>query len=136
MNYSYASNALCADYDILIAIYKEEQLLRTHIPTLTSSKHVLGHQDNNKPYHSLSRPAQLNISADKLATEALQVLILNPPLATLQNPHCPIYLRNENGITSSHEKHLLQWKWSELRLQEYYVDKFDIPPDKFLTNLV
>ena len=88
---------------------------------LTNTQHVKGHQDSTTPFHKLSRPAQLDIPADALATQALHCnqLSRSPPTTT-QNPHCMIYLKDHHQLITSKEKHTLQWKWSDLRLQLYY----------------
>jgi hypothetical protein len=103
---------LIPDYDILIAISNEQkQLIHSNIRML-NSKHVKGHQDNNTLFHQLSRPAQLIVAADELATTGLrQVQLLRQPPATTPNPHCPIYLQDQGILSTSKELHTLRWKW-------------------------
>ena len=128
MDYTRLSTALFADYDILIAIHREEHQLLNTVPTLQSSQHVKGHQDDITAYRDLTRPAQLNIRADELATLALQTIRVRPALSTTPNPHCSIYLKTQGHITTSREKTTLQWKWAELQLQLYYERILHIPP--------
>jgi hypothetical protein len=45
--------------------------LRTNLPLRLASLHVRGHQDKRCNSDLLSRPAQLNVLADLLATDAL-----------------------------------------------------------------
>lgn len=119
-NIQFASNALIPDYDILSAIIQEQRTLTGHL-ILTNTQHVKGHQDNTKPYHKLSRPAQLNIRADTLATASLQhIRAQGVPQATTASPHCLIYLQDHQMLITSKEQHLLRWKWPELSLQTYY----------------
>jgi hypothetical protein len=56
------------DFDI---IHSTANLLKTTDPTTTRILHIKGHQDQTK--QTLSHPAQLNIRADTLATESLQI---------------------------------------------------------------
>ena len=134
-NLTFASCALIPDFDILIAISKEQTLLNLQYH-LTNSQHVKGHQGQSKKQHELTRPEQLNILADQLATEALQdVSHLKHAPSSQPNPHCPIFLLNRGQIISSKEQSTLRWKWSELRLQNYYQDIFHLkPPQLFEIN--
>ena len=60
------------DFDLLQAI---RSLSDTKITV--AWEHVKGHQDDEIPYSLLSRPAQLNVQADKLATHRLLQKIHN-----------------------------------------------------------
>ena len=97
VNYTKAYTTLWSDYDILIAIHKEETKLAERTPRLHPTKHVLGHQDDHTPIHRLPLPAQLNIQADKLATIGLRAITLKKKVAPCSvNPHCtPYHLYHE-----------------------------------------
>lgn len=119
-DFTAASCALMADYDIMIAISNEQDRLHEQHISLTNSKHVKGHQDSTKQYHQLTRPEQLNTRADELATTALKEVSKEKTApGTIPNPHCPIYLKDQGQLITSKEQHTLRWKWSELRLQQY-----------------
>ena len=124
--YHYASSALKPDYDIMIAISMEQaSLLNTS--KLTNTQHVKSHQANNQHFDQLSRQARLNIRADELASLALQKIPRTyPSPPTIPNPHCLIYLKDGVNLATSKEKQLLQWKWSEIRLQKYYKRIFEL----------
>jgi hypothetical protein len=132
INHTYASMALKPDYDLLIAIQHEQQYLITNGIHIGSSIHVKGHQDDTTPYHDLSRPAQLNIRADELATNALNTAKLTTivhqlnPITSIINPHCYAYLMEHGRPIMSNEQIKLRWKWSELTLQTYYMHRFKL----------
>jgi hypothetical protein len=134
-NLTFASAAIIPDYDILIAISNEQRTLSS-LCRLPNTQHVRGHQDQSKSHHQLTRPEQLNVRADQLATKALQEISTSKKEFPSQaNPHCPIYLLNQGYIISSKEQSTLRWKWSELRLQLYYRDKFKLKvPQLFQIN--
>lgn len=58
-----------SDIDLELQIRVELQKLRD-VGFTPSIAHIKGHQDDTIPYQLLSRPAQLNVIADELATEA------------------------------------------------------------------
>ena len=119
-NIQFASSALIPDYDILNAIIQEQGTLNTQI-RLANTQHVKGHQDATTPHHKLSRHAQLNIQADTLATTSLQhIRMQGVTYSTTANPHCPIYLQDQQMLITSKEQHMLRWKWPEIILQTYY----------------
>jgi hypothetical protein len=126
-NHQFASISMKPDYDILIAIQKEQDIIQSFGYLVSNTLHVKGHQDKIKPYHELPRPAQLNIDADKLASEALtHIMATSSPPPSSANPHCHAYLRNNKLLVSSNEQTLLRWKWAEFRIQQYYARKFKI----------
>jgi hypothetical protein len=57
------------DVDLELQIREELHHL-SNVGFTSSVNHVLGHQDADRPFHRLSRPAQLNMIADELATDA------------------------------------------------------------------
>jgi hypothetical protein len=58
------------NYDLEIAI--KEMIDSLHIKVHIKEKHVSGHQDCHTDYQTLRHKEQLNVEADKQATEALQ----------------------------------------------------------------
>ena len=55
------------DHDVIMQL----SALRTDLPFKIALLHVRGHQDDSCDFENLTRPAQLNVLADRLATEAL-----------------------------------------------------------------
>ena len=86
-----------------------------------------GHQDKHTPFESLSRPAQLNVIADALATRARHTSHSDDQLSTVAFPSCPAYLLNEGQIQSSQEMQPLRWKWSDFNLEDYYKGRLQMP---------
>lgn len=62
------TNMLAADMDIELQILEEIKELETKGFLIPYFMHVKAHQDNSKSISSLSREAQLNVEADRLAT--------------------------------------------------------------------
>ena len=62
-----------------------------------------------------------------MATHGLQTTLhTRPPTTATINPHCAIYLWDHQNLITSKEQYTLRWKWSEIRLQNYYSEKFDL----------
>ena len=59
---------LSTDYDVTRAVSNRLQTLKYAI------KHVKSHQDNNKPFAALPKPAQYNVLADQQATAKLDMM--------------------------------------------------------------
>ena len=64
----YPNSTMASEYDVLAEIRAAMQQLGTSQPELT---HIKGHQNETKPWHQLTRSAQLNCRADELATQYL-----------------------------------------------------------------
>jgi hypothetical protein len=134
-NHQYASTATNADFDILIAIQNEQSQLISNNFKLNDSEHVQGHQDKHKELHNLTHQELLNLRADFLAKLQLSLIMEQPTTHPSNfNPHCKAYLLNQGNIISSKEHDLLRWKWPELTLQRYYINKFKIRA-KHLQNI-
>jgi hypothetical protein len=83
------SDMLKPEFDLLVAIHRTNEELRTRATKLQQPKHVKGHQETRTPVHLLSLEAQLNMEADALATEALTgVLVNDRVMLPIDNPHC------------------------------------------------
>lgn len=115
-----ASLALASDYDIVKQIATVQDFARTISKEIGYGSHVKAHKDRTTPYHKLSRPEQLNLEADKLATIALiDAMNLKEDPPTIPFPACKAYLISGTTRVTSKELNLLRWKWSEFKLQDY-----------------
>ena len=56
------------DYDMLLEILKAQLALAKILAQLSDTQHIKGHQDRAIPFAELTRPGQLNIPTDDLAT--------------------------------------------------------------------
>ena len=109
------------DFDVINETKLLQGKLKAKAPKLRQSQHVKGHQDNKEEEHNLSRQAQLNIKADKIAKIEMDAAILQrAPSKFNPMPHCKAYLRSGNKTQTSGEMRTLRWKWSDIQLQEYY----------------
>jgi hypothetical protein len=89
----YANVFAYSDIDVTLEIFK---CLESH-PFAYVFNHVKGHQDDKKKYSQLSRPSQLNVLADELATEALRDQQWDTTPLFYPMPHCKVYLKH-NGV--------------------------------------
>ena len=122
-----ARDSIKADYDVLWETTEKQRLLRKCAPRLHQGKHIKGHQDRTKQRHELSRPAQLNVRADEIATQTLrQMLNRNETPDMIALPNCSAYLLNDGKIQPSQEIKTLRWKWSDFNIQEYYCTRLNI----------
>jgi cytidylate kinase len=80
------------------------------------SLHVRAHQDGNCEFNPLSRPAQLSILTDQLASEVLGDLRATEFNLLLA---CRAYLRDGRGHITSREKHMLTNEFPEYASREY-----------------
>jgi hypothetical protein len=118
-----AWECLPADYDVLKAIIAIQDELREVAPNMKQGIHVKGHQDRGKSINQLSWLAELNVEADKRASEAMaEMTSVERPLATLPWTHCPVYLVDREGAYTRGEAALLSWKWREREMLEYLSD--------------
>ena len=65
----YPNSTMALEYDVSAEIRTAMRLLGTSHPVL---EHIKGHQDAKKPWNELTRSAQLNCHADKLAEQFLK----------------------------------------------------------------
>ena len=86
--------------------------------------HVKSHQDEKNPYEDLTRPAQMNCKAHKLATRALKAHLQTPYKPPHPAPNCNAYLRHKKDYVCSHEFTFLRNKKAIAEINEYYKDRF------------
>jgi hypothetical protein len=92
---------------------------------LEEGLHVKGHQDTVTTSAPLSEQAELNIVADLIASATLERMIAHrssPKPVPFRS--CNWYLTSDSVIQTSGERETLQWSWSGLRLQHYYMTHF------------
>ena len=107
------------DYDVINEIRITQEDLQEQFPKLKPGVHVKGHQDKTVAYHDLSRPAQLNVIADRAATKALNLARQNkdPPEYYFM-PNCTAYLISGNAVILSQERYLERVPTTELLHEE------------------
>ena len=88
-----------SDIDITLELFK---CLESH-PFAYVFNHIKGHQDDKTPYHKLTRPSQLNVQADELATEALRDQQWDTTPVFHPMPHCKVYLKSKGIYQCNHE---------------------------------
>jgi hypothetical protein len=134
------------DHDALVTIAESSAKLPENFRT----KHVHGHQDNALEYEELSRPAQLNVDADELATTALQSALAEGATAPqmIPLPSCQAYLLNREGcIISIHirlsmpeenlKNHLQRHQgWTDNTINRIDWESFAKPRAKLTPNLM
>jgi hypothetical protein len=107
------------DHDIIMQL----SALRANLPFHLASLHVRGHQDEKCDFKLLPRPAQLNVLADRLATEVLMDLrAAATPTEFYPLPACRAYLMDDKGYITSKEKQTLMTEFSEYELRAYLQD--------------
>ena len=95
----YANVFAYSDIDVTLEIFK---CLENH-PFAYVFNHIKGHQDDKIPYHKLSRPSQLNVQADELATEALRDQQWDHTPIFFPMPNCKVYLKSQGIYQCNHE---------------------------------
>ena len=101
-SYSFQHATMCADWDVLQAIIALLETFDNKIILI----HVKGHQDDTKQYHELSLEAQLNVDADKLASEFSYKPRDDPGRVPLTKGS-KILLHSKDGtITSNYRKNI------------------------------
>ena len=94
---------------------------REELPRI-STQHIKGHQDDHEEYDELPRPAQLNVLADELATQALnEAQELSPGQAPRMIPlsNCGAYLIHNERYQTSKEEEVLQYALHEKEMDDY-----------------
>jgi hypothetical protein len=117
------SDALMANYDIIKEIHSQQEDLMETIETYLHGRHVKGHQDTKKKVCQLSLQEWLNVQADQLASQAI---VGDSTEIAFFTPSCKAYLVNRGEIQGSKERSTTLWKWSELQLQDYYMEKMKL----------
>jgi hypothetical protein len=94
--------------------------LQTKLTIRLASLHVRAHQDGHCDFNLLPRPAQLNVLADALASEALEELrAADQPTEFYPLPACRAYLRDGIGHITSCEKRTLRNEFTEYEIRSY-----------------
>jgi hypothetical protein len=128
-------DALKLEFDLLIAILCTRRELQQRAPGLEQARHVKGHQDNTTRYEDLSPQAQLNVDADKMATEAMrEVLEREKEIPVTENPHCKAYVVNDTKVWTQAESELLRWKRHVLELAGYHMT--EMKKDELTLHLI
>jgi hypothetical protein len=107
-----------SDSDIveeILALLREIRQTKTQIEVI----HIKGHQDRNKNAE-LTPQAELNIIADKLATEGLR---LSSP-EYYQMPQTTALLRINNKVIMSKRKQTMRDTYQSIFMREYYQEKY------------
>jgi hypothetical protein len=104
------------DHDVIMTL----SALRTKMSFQLASVHVRGHQDKHCEFELLTRPQQLNVLADHLATEVLDELrAADKPTELYPLPACRVYLRDGTGHITSNEKRTLANEFPEYEMRAY-----------------
>ncbi|KAG7363181.1 hypothetical protein IV203_026541 [Nitzschia inconspicua] len=93
-------NDTLKSWDVLQEVLQLAKLL-----SQATFHHIKGHQDKQFALDKLSRPAKLNIQAEKLAGNYQRLSSHKHTLALMiQGPHCQL-IHNGQTVTSKHRKH-------------------------------
>ena len=109
------------DYDMLLEILKAQLALAKILPQLSETQHIKGHQDRAIPFAELTRPAQLNVLADDLATNHPTDLLAQEtqqPMPLLSS--CQAYLLKNNELITSKEFFTARWSYNNTLLEQYW----------------
>jgi hypothetical protein len=106
------------DYDVQMQIIATIKELDIDIHT----KHVKGHQDDDKTYDQLSYEAQLNIQADRLATQAWQTYFCAHPHVHYPDSRCTLYINNA-AVNRAYRSYMRR-AYSSHDAREYLMDKY------------
>jgi hypothetical protein len=94
--------------------------LRTKLTVQLASLHVRGHQDKHCEFELLTRPQQLDVLADQLATEVLEdIRAADKPTKLYPLPACRACLRDGTGHITSNEKRTLKNEFPEYEIRAY-----------------
>jgi hypothetical protein len=105
------------DHDVIMTLSEG----KTELPLILISRHVKGHQDDERHFDDLTRPEQLNVLADRCATAALDKLrVLGKTTVFYTLPACQGCLRDRNGrYITSREICTLRNALAENELRDY-----------------
>ena len=106
------------DYDILSMLREEVRWFGLRM----KSEFVKGHQDDNKSVADLPRPAQLNVAADALATDAF-TLPTPPENWALPGTRYFLVAQETKQCLTSTEKTVLKTRGAELDYAEYMASR-------------
>jgi hypothetical protein len=98
------------DHDVIMTL----SALRTKLAFQLASLHVRGRQDKHCKFELLTRPQQIYVLADQLATEVLEDLrAADKPTELYPLPACRASLRDGTGHITSNEKRTLKNEFPE-----------------------
>ena len=83
-----------------------------------------GHSDKKTAFHKLSRPQQLNVLADKLATQQCKEMEEQPPNKSVQLASHYVRLYINDRLYTGKEKNAAMKAYSTQKLAKYYRKKF------------
>ncbi len=116
------STVLRADYDMV----KQIELAKQECPIPQYVKWVKGHQDTDGKYEDLSRPSQLNIIADNLATRHRLYIRNLYPKERIEGPAlpaCNAVLYHNNQRITGYERRTLRSSWAAKQYKKYIITK-------------
>ena len=92
-----------------------------------------GHADDHAPFEELTRPQQLNVLADALATQQRDVItgtsFIGPKAAHLPPHTARLYVGGK--LQTGKEKQTTLYRWAEHRHKTYLCDKYDWTEDTY-----
>ena len=98
--------------------------IRQQLPFKLVLLHVRSHQDDEHDFSELTRPTQLNVSADHSATATLNDLrAAGQPTEFYPLPACRGYLRDATGHLTSKEERTLRTKLPVYNLRVYLQER-------------
>ena len=116
-------DVLCPNWDILIEIQKSMEQL----PDVKLA-YVQGHQDRDKPYHTLCTMGQLNVDADRKAAQFQEEHGAYRGIAPL-TPGGRVHLLGPKGTIASDYAKKLRYMAAEAPLRLYMLQKYEWCPD-------
>jgi hypothetical protein len=124
------STVLRSDYDMVKQIEEaQQQCLVPHYV-----KWVKGHQDDKIKYEDLSRPSQLNVIADNLATRHRLYIRNLYPKERIEGPAlpaCTATLYHNNKRITGYERRTLRSSWPIKQFKKYIITKFNWKAGQF-----
>jgi hypothetical protein len=119
-------SVLDSEWDLVFSNHR----LLSQYPDQPTLKHVKGHQDRSGAYHDLSLSAQLNIEADALCTEALE--LFGTPFSRVPfDPTSLVQLVVNNHSVTRRIPTTLRTAVQLPALREYYCKRFQWPDPVF-----
>ena len=120
--------ALTSDVDVFLQLL---ELHRTLPWQQIQTYHVKAHQDDHTKFTELSRPAQLNVLADAIATSGLNKLENTKTPPTYPLPAGRVHLFHEDALITRRQVHTLRFSLAETNLREYLCKRFFWTSDQF-----
>lgn len=114
---------VAADMDVEFQILEEIRQLESRGFRFMPIQHIKAHQDKDKCFEDLSWEAQLNVTADALATSMSQQSYYNIPYSIF--PTTKIQLRLDDQAITSNYKECLRTAYLTQDMHEYYQQKFN-----------